>query len=180
MDENNQSEQNLPGGPNNRRNKLIGILCIAVFVAILAVIFVFVGEPMIKFVNEPEQFRDWIDALGIWGRLIFIGMMALQIIVAVIPGEPLEIVAGYAFGVLEGTLLCMLGALVGGVIVFLFVRYFGAKVVDIFIPHEKITQLKFLNTKKKLTLLTTVVFLIPGTPKAVSYTHLTLPTILRV
>lgn len=48
MDENNQSEQNLPGGPNNRRNKLIGILCIAVFVAILAVIFVFVGEPMIK------------------------------------------------------------------------------------------------------------------------------------
>ena len=167
MDENNQSEQNLPGGPNNRRNKLIGILCIAVFVAILAVIFVFVGEPMIKFVNEPEQFRDWIDALGIWGRLIFIGMMALQIIVAVIPGEPLEIVAGYAFGVLEGTLLCMLGALVGGVIVFLFVRYFGAKVVDIFIPHEKITQLKFLNTKKKLTLLTTVVFLIPGTPKDV-------------
>ena len=56
---------------------------------------------------------------------------------------------------------------VGGVIVFLFVRYFGAKVVDIFIPHEKITQLKFLNTKKKLTLLTTVVFLIPGTPKDV-------------
>ncbi len=166
MEQNSQPD-NISKNKNNRRNKLIGILCIAAFTAILVVVFIFVGEPMIKFAKEPEHFREWVDNLGVWGRLAFIGMIALQIIVAVIPGEPLEIVAGYAFGVFEGTLLCMLGSLAGGLIVFLFVRYFGTKVVDIFIPHEKITQLKFLNTKKKLTLLTTIVFLIPGTPKDV-------------
>lgn len=167
MDNNHQTGQEQPSGKTNKKNKLIGILCIAAFLIILIVVFIFVGEPMIKFAKEPERFRDWVDNLGVWGRLAFVGMIALQIIVAVIPGEPLEIVAGYAFGVFEGTLLCILGSLIGGIIVFLFVRYFGVKVVDIFIPHEKITQLKFLNTKKKLTLLTAIVFLIPGTPKDV-------------
>lgn len=165
--DNKQIGQNHLSEKTNKKSKLIGILCIAVFLIILIVVFIFVGEPMIKFAKEPERFRSWVNELGVWGRLAFVGMMALQIIVAVIPGEPLEIVAGYAFGVFEGTLLCMLGALVGGVAVFLFVRYFGVKIIDIFVSHEKISQLKFLNTKKKLTLLTTIVFLIPGTPKDV-------------
>lgn len=148
-----------------KSKKLIGWICIISFLLIFTAIFYFVGKPMIKFADQPESFRAWVDEHGIWGRLVFTGMMALQIIVAVIPGEPLEITAGYAFGMAEGTLLCMLGAFAGGTVVFLFVRYFGIKVVDIFIPREKITQLKFLNNKKKLTLLTTIVFLIPGTPK---------------
>lgn len=148
-----------------KSKKLIGWICIISFLLIFTAIFYFVGKPMIKFADQPESFRAWVDEHGIWGRLVFTGMMALQIIVAVIPGEPLEITAGYAFGMAEGTLLCMLGAFAGGTVVFLFVRYFGIKVVDIFIPREKITQLKFLNNKKRLTLLTTIVFLIPGTPK---------------
>ena len=53
------------------------------------------------------------------------GMMSLQIIAAMIPGEPLEIAAGYAFGAAEGTALCLLGALLGGTAVFLGVRRFG-------------------------------------------------------
>lgn len=154
-----------PSQKERKSKKLIGWTCIIAFLLICIAIFYFVGKPMMKFADQPESFRAWVDEHGIWGRLIFTGMMALQIIVAAIPGEPLEIAAGYAFGVVEGTLLCMLGAFIGGTAVFLFVRYFGIKVVDIFIPREKITQLKFLNNKKKLTLLTTVIFLIPGTPK---------------
>ena len=49
---------------------------------------------MIRFVSEPEKFRLWVDEHGIWGRLAFIGMVIFQIIVAIIPGEPLEIGAG--------------------------------------------------------------------------------------
>lgn len=66
---------------------------------------------MLKFVSEPEKFRAWVDGHGIYGRLAFIGMMVLQVFIAIIPGEPLEIGAGYAFGMWEGTLLCMAGAL---------------------------------------------------------------------
>ena len=41
------------------------------------------------------------------------GMTLLQVLVAVIPGEPLEISGGYAFGAVQGTVLCMLGAFLG-------------------------------------------------------------------
>ena len=94
-------------------------------------------------------------------------MMALQIIIAFIPGEPLEIGAGYAFGAIEGTALCLLGALLGGTAVFLLVRRFGMKVVAVFFPEEKVRGLSFLKDEKRLNLIAYIFFLIPGTPKDV-------------
>lgn len=90
-----------------------------------------------KFVSEPERFRAWVNSGGIWGRIAFIGMIVLQTVIPIIPGEPMEIGAGYAFGTVEGTLLCMLGAVIGGAIVFAFVRKFGIKAVEVFFPKEK-------------------------------------------
>ena len=92
-------------------------------------------------------------------------MVVLQVIVAIIPGEPIEIGAGYAFGAFEGTLLCIIGAMIGTTIIFLFTRYFGIKVVDCFYPREKILSMKFFRNSKRLHLLVFILFFIPGTPK---------------
>ena len=113
--------------PEEKRRMKRTIAAIIAFAAFLAIACVLVGRPLLKFIDDPQKFRDWVDTHGIWGRLSFVGMMALQVIVAFIPGEPLEIAAGYAFGVWEGTGLCMLGALIGGLVVFLFVRSFGRR-----------------------------------------------------
>lgn len=125
------------------------------------------GKPLIGFVSNPEAFRAWVREQGLWGRVAFVGMMALQIIIAFIPGEPLEIGAGYAFGTIEGTALCLLGALLGGTAVFLLVRRFGMKIVAVFFPEEKVRSLSFLQDEKRLNLIAYILFLIPGTPKDV-------------
>ena len=148
-----------------RHKKGVGILSIAVFVIFTALVCWFVGRPMVHFVSEPEIFRDWIDSKGIFGQLIFIGMVALQVVFAVIPGEPLEIGAGYAFGALEGTVLCVIGGLLGSVIIFAFVRTFGVRVVELFFPIEKINNLRFLKNSKNFEVVAFLIFLIPGTPK---------------
>ena len=57
------------------------------------------------------------------------GISVLQIVVAIIPGEPIELFAGYAYGFWLGTLLCEAGILIGGALVFGFVRRFGRKAV---------------------------------------------------
>ena len=62
-----------------------------------------VGKPMVEFVREPERFRAWVDSSGFVSRVIFVGMVIFQLIIALIPGEPLEMGAGYAFGAWEGT-----------------------------------------------------------------------------
>ena len=99
---------------------------IFLFLLLSVLICIFAGKPLIQFVQEPERFRAWVDEQGILAPIAFLGMLVLQIVVAVIPGEPLEIAAGYAFGAVEGTLLCLFGAFLGRVAVFLLVRKLGA------------------------------------------------------
>jgi len=124
-----------------------------------------VGKPLIDMLADPASFQAWIAKYGIMGRFMFIGIMALQIIIAWLPGEPLELGAGYAFGFWEGSLLCMIGIVAGSVIVFLMVRHFGRHFVTLFFPVKKIENLPILKDTKRLTLICFIIFAIPGTPK---------------
>ncbi len=150
-----------------RRKRAAALAGLGLFLAFTVVVCWFVGRPMIQFVSQPDQFRDWVDTHGVWGRLAFLGMMVFQVIIAIVPGEPLEIGAGYAFGVIEGTVLCLLGTLIGGVVIFLFVKKFGMRFVTLFVSEEKIHSLKFLQNTRRLHLVAFILFFIPGTPKDV-------------
>lgn len=148
-----------------RAKKIIAAASIAVFIALTLAITWFVGRPLIEYLREPEKFRAWVDSAGFMGRVYFLGIQVLQVVVAIIPGEPVEIGAGYAFGAVEGTLLCILGTVAGSMAVYFFVRRFGIKAVEIFFPIEKIEQLRFLNTVQKRDALMFLLMFIPGTPK---------------
>lgn len=150
---------------SERAKKLIAAASIAVFIILTLLIAWFVGRPLLQYLKEPEKFRDWVNSAGFMGRIYFLGIQILQVVIAIIPGEPVEIGAGYAFGAVEGTLLCMLGTVVGSMLVYFFVRRFGVKAVEIFFPVEKIEHLRFLNTAKKRDALMFLLMFIPGTPK---------------
>ncbi len=147
------------------KGKLIGILIIITALALFGAVFYFIGRPMLEFVSEPQRFKEWIDQKGLFGRVVFVFMVILQIFVAIIPGEPIEIVAGYAFGPIEGTLLCMIGILLGSLAVFSLVRVFGIKLLLLFFTQEKIDNMKFLNNTKRIGAVLFLLFFIPGTPK---------------
>jgi len=150
---------------SEKQKKIIAGAGIVLFLLLSGLVFWFAGKPMVRFVSEPEQFRLWVEERGWWGRLSFVGMVLLQVLVAVIPGEPLEIAAGYAFGFLEGTLLCLVGMTIGGALVFGFVRRFGVKVLEVFFSREKIENIKFLQNNRRVYLIVIAAFLLPGTPK---------------
>jgi uncharacterized membrane protein YdjX (TVP38/TMEM64 family) len=158
----NRNKQN---GNQDKTKKLLGIYALTIFILFTLAVTWFAGKPLIKFVSQPEEFRAWVDSSGIWSRTAFIGMVVLQVIIAIIPGEPLEIGAGYAFGIWEGTLLCLAGVLIGSIIVFLLVRRFGVKLVEVFFSREKIMSLRFLKDRKRVNILAFFIMLIPGTPK---------------
>ena len=145
--------------------KKIYLFAIIVALIFIAAVGYLVGKPMVEFVREPERFRAWVDSSGFVSRVIFVGMVVFQLIIALIPGEPVEMGAGYAFGAVEGTILCIIGCVIGSALVFLFVRRFGVKLVEVFFPREKIRSLRFLQDSRRLNLLTFIVFFIPGTPK---------------
>ncbi len=149
----------------DRHKRMLYIFSLAVFLLLFLAVAWFIGRPMIRFVREPDLFRSWVDSHGIWGSLAFIGMMVLQVVFAIIPGEPLEIGAGYAFGFWEGTLLCMIGVAIGSLLVFALVRRFGVRLVETFFSENKIHSLRFLQNSRKRDILIFFVMFIPGTPK---------------
>ncbi len=148
-----------------KQKKTISFCVILAFILFCSVVGWFIGRPMIEFVSNPQEFRNWVDASGIFGRLAFILMVMFQVVIAFVPGEPLEIGAGYAFGVIEGTLLTLIGITLGSLIVLGLVRKFGIKLVEVFFTFEKIKSAKFMQNKKKLALITFFMFFLPGTPK---------------
>ena len=150
---------------SDKTKKIIAAASLAVFVILMLVLAWVVGRPLLRYVQEPEKFREWVDSAGFMGRVYFLGIQVLQVVIAIIPGEPVEIGAGYAFGAVEGTVLCVLGSVLGSMAVYFFVRRFGIRAVEIFFPVEKIEQLRFLNTAKKRDVLMFVLMFIPGTPK---------------
>ncbi|MBP3301302.1 MAG: TVP38/TMEM64 family protein [Clostridia bacterium] len=148
-----------------KQKKIFAVITVSVLVLFMAAITVFIGFPLMRFLEKPEDFRNWIDGFGIWSEIVFIAVTVFQVIFAIIPGEPLELGAGYAFGFLEGTLLCMIATTLGGILVFLLVKKFGIRLVEIFFPIEKIRSLWFLRSEKRRNWITFLVFAIPGTPK---------------
>lgn len=124
-----------------------------------------VGVPMLRLAKEPEDFRRWIEQRGAAGMFLYVGMVFLQVLIAVIPGEPLEIVGGCAFGTVVGMLLCLLGGVLGSLVVVLLVRRYGMRLVELFFSQEKIQSVRFLKSSPRRTFLFLVIFTIPGTPK---------------
>jgi len=148
-----------------KQRKILSAVAIAAFILFCAVVGWFIGRPMVRFVSTPERFRAWVDSSGIMGRIYFILMVMFQVVIAFVPGEPLEIGAGYAFGAIEGTILCLIGIALGSFIVFALVRKFGIRLVNVFFTFEKIKSAKFLQNRKKVAAITFLMFFLPGTPK---------------
>ena len=148
-----------------KQKKLLSGGAIAVFLLLGAALAWFVGRPLIRFAREPEVFRAWVADHGLLGMAAYTGMVFLQVLVAIIPGEPLEIAGGYAFGAVWGTVLCLLGAFLGSAAVFAVVRKWGVPLVEVFFSQDKLDKLTFLKTSPKRPALLWLVFTVPGTPK---------------
>lgn len=149
----------------DRQRKTAAVLSALLLVALFLFLFFAVGRPLVAYVKEPQAFRDYVSSHGLWGRLIYLGMVTLQVVVAIIPGEPFELLAGYAFGAWEGTLLALTASFLGGTAVFLLVHKFGISLVRLYFGEDKLRSLSFLKTSPKRDVLFFLLFTIPGTPK---------------
>lgn len=150
---------------SEKHRKIVSVITVIIFIAFMASVGWFVGVPMVRLAEDPDAFRAWVDSYGIFGRILFVGMVVLQVLVAFIPGEPVELAAGYAFGFVEGSFLTLLGFLIGSWLVFALVRKFGIKLVEVFFDSKKISEFRFLKNPKKTKVIAFILMVIPGTPK---------------
>ena len=149
------------------RNLIKG--CLIVFVAgiltFLCVKYLVPLSSMLVTEEGREGICRIVESYGIFAPLVYAGLMALQIIIAFIPGGPLELIAGMLFGGLRGTLFTMLGAVSGTAVVYLLVKCFGRPLVHFFISEERMRKFSVLNDERRLEFWIFILYLIPGIPK---------------
>jgi uncharacterized membrane protein YdjX (TVP38/TMEM64 family) len=124
--------------------------------------------PTILALKEPEnqlRFSEFVSELGVWGPLLLLIIQILQVFIAFIPGEPIEIIAGLMYGAWGGLVLCLAGILISTVTIYYTVRKIGRKKLSAIYKKEENLKYSFLFKAENVTYLVFVLFLIPGTPK---------------
>ena len=148
--------------------KIIFLVSLAAAIGVL----VFLSVVVVDFLNDmgdAESFKDYVKSFGAVGILVGFGFQVLQVFVAFIPGEFIEIGLGFAYGSLLGTIICYAGLAFGSALVFVASKKFGLKFIELFFSVEKIDSMNFVNKNIKnpdrLRKIVFLLFVIPGTPK---------------
>ena len=111
-----------------------------------------------------DNLKEKIDSLGVAGWFLMLGIQVLQIIVAFLPGEPIEIVMGVFYGSIGGLFTCLLGILLGSILVYLLSKYIGKPFVKLFIDVDDLEKYKFLKNTKKIELTIFILFFFLNCP----------------
>ncbi len=145
---------------------IIAILVILLIVGIIAYLF-----PVMRNLSTPEgqaDFKAKVDESGIIGLLMLFGLQVAQIFLFIVPGEPIEILAGMCYGWFWGTIFILISAFIISTSIFLLVRKFGRKFVYDFCDRKKVKKIensKLFKDPKKIEIILFILYLIPGTPK---------------
>ena len=73
---------------------IVGMVLLTIGLAGLCIQF---GPNALAFLADVPRFHVWVDKAGVWSRVAVAIANVAQIVVTFLPGEPLELVAGYAF-----------------------------------------------------------------------------------
>lgn len=156
----------------SRKNKvtIFKIMLTVVVLALLIGIIVYLLPVMKELTTLEGQvaFKQKVGDSGVIGILALFGLQLAQIFLVILPGEPIEILAGMCYGGLWGTIFIIISAAIISIMIFLLVRKLGRKFVYEFCDEEKIKKIensKLFKNPKKIEMIILILFLIPGTPK---------------
>ena len=114
---------------------------------------------------DPGAVHAYVAEHAVLSRLAIGGANVLQITLAFLPGEPIELASGYAFGFWEGSLVCLVASGLASTLIFWSVRRWGWRVVGLFFDRSHLERYAWLRDSRRLEFAMFVIFLIPGTPK---------------
>ena len=109
------------GETDHEQKKVLAAAGILLAIGAAVFLSLTVGRQLLRLARQPEAFRAWIDGCGPWAPLCLIGLMCFQVVVAVLPGEPIEIGRGCLWR-RQGWAQCPIGAALGSTIIFLFTK----------------------------------------------------------
>jgi len=151
------------------RSKWVWMTCLLVGLVIL-LIYLYYSQLWIQAAKLRDLFQDRhqlkrvIKSFGPYSPLAFILLQVIQVVVAPIPGEVIEFLGGYVFGVWGGMIYSMIGLILGSGLAFGMARIFEKQAIKRFVSPELRKKFDYLIGHEGV-ILSFLLFLIPGFPK---------------
>lgn len=160
---------------------IIAVLAVLVFVAVF---YRYLGDYVYIF-TDIKKMKERILGYGPYSWLAFLVMQILQIVIFIIPGEIVQVAAGYIFGPWIGFALSIIGAIIGSAITFILSKKLGKPFVQKLVSEKDLWLLKKIehfkeehkgkrvsdrsaeDKHKALKRIVLLLYLIPGIPKDV-------------
>ena len=153
-----------------KKLKIFKIILFIIVAIIFTVITIYLF-PVMRNLSTKEgqiEFKDKVTSSGVYGVILLFILQLAQIFLFILPGEPIEILAGMCYGWFWGTIFIIISSTIIATLIFWLVRKIGKQFVYDFSDEEKIKKIKkkkLFQNPKKIELVLFILFLIPGTPK---------------
>jgi len=138
---------------------------LAVLVAVVVgIIYLLFPLGLIRYFTDQRLLLHFITEHRTYAAVIFIGLQALQVVAAPVPGEVTGFVGGMLFGTAGGVLYSTIGLTLGSWLAFNLARFAGRPLVEKIVNPDTIKRYDYVMKHKGL-FLAFLMFLIPGFPK---------------
>ena len=117
-----------------KKSKILKFVLMIFVIAIIILALIYI-LPVVKELSTPEgqqQFKDKINSLGFLGFAVLFGLQIAQIFLVIIPGEPIEILAGACYGPVGGFFFIAISSALITSMIMILVGKLGRKFVYAF------------------------------------------------
>lgn len=122
---------------------------------------------LVRLYVDKHFLKQTLHRWGILAPAIFMGLQALQVVIAPIPGELTGILGGFLFGQTLGLVYSSIGLTIGSLVAFGIGRWFGAHYVRDLVGADTWARMGFI-VEAEGTILCFLVYVIPGLPKDIA------------
>ncbi len=162
-------ERNEKMSKEDKRRIIITSSILGVFIILCIVLIIVFWDYIYGLFTRDEKVINDIENMltkyGSWAWLILLFLMILQVVFAVLPNGPFEMIAGIMYGPFKGILIALAGATLGALIVILLVKAFGKGFAGLFVNLKDGQKYKLLNDEKRCLVVMFGLLIIPGIPK---------------
>jgi uncharacterized membrane protein YdjX (TVP38/TMEM64 family) len=87
-------------------------------------------QALVDFLRDREALSAFLEQIGVWGPVVYVLLLGLQVVTAILPPHGLMVAAGYLYGFWGGLALNVLGAVIFSQLAFTISRYLGQDFVN--------------------------------------------------
>ena len=112
---------------------------------------------------SKDEIRDTLDNFGIRGYVTIGILSMLQVILTFLPAEPVQVIAGIAFGFLKGGLICLMGVFIGNTIIYILYKIYGERLTEWF-EHNLEFDFDKASKSVKVSIVIFILYFLPAIP----------------